>query len=37
MNDTFPFVYWTIGSGVVLLALLTGYFVWNNYYKTCNK
>jgi hypothetical protein len=37
MNDTFPYVYWYVSGGVILLALLTSYFIWNSYYKTCNK
>lgn len=37
MNDTFPLVYWYVGGGVILVALLTAYFVWNNYCKTCSK
>lgn len=37
MNDTFPFTYWYTFGGVILVALLTLYFVWNNYYKTSSK
>lgn len=37
MNDTFSFVNWYVVSGVILLALLTSYFVWNNYIQTCKK
>jgi hypothetical protein len=34
MTDTFSYVYWYVGGGVILLALLVSYYVWN---FCCNK
>jgi hypothetical protein len=33
MNDAFPFVYWYSVGGVLLLALVTSYFLYTYWYK----
>ena len=37
MVDTYPFVYYLIGSGVVILGLLTAFYVWNFCWNKCKQ
>lgn len=35
MNDIYPFLYWTVGGALVLLAILTFSYCWKQYNNKC--
>jgi len=37
MFETYPFVYYAVGGGLVLLGLLTAFYVWNTCGHKCKQ
>lgn len=37
MLDNFPITYYFVGSAVVLVALITAFYVWNTWFSKCKQ